>query len=429
MFIRKKPNKSGTFTVQVVQKDRATRKNRVIKTIGTSSDSTELASMVREAQDYIDDQNGPMLPMDYDDPFETSLEEFLEGISNAQLQVIGPELIFGTLYDEIGYDRIADEMFRHLVICRLFNPGSKLKMVEYLWRYMNVVYDVGKIYKFMDDLCYRKDKDCKKDKDGNPIKPRGDDIRTQVEKLSFAHTKKVCGESITVVFYDMTTLYFEAAEEDELRKAGFSKDGKHSNPQILLGLLVAPGGNPIGYEIYEGNIHEGKTLLPLIEKLAEKHGFDHPIVVADAGLLSKKNIKELTEGGYEYILGARVKNETQAVKDEIIALNLKNGEVKAISKDKGVRLIVSMSDKRAEKDTIMRKKEFMRLEKRYATGKLTKASINNRGYNKYLKMDGEVKVEIDMERFNADSVWDGIKGFVTNTTIKENEVLNSYSNL
>ena len=159
MFIRKKPNKSGTFTVQVVQKDRATRKNRVIKTIGTSSDSTELASMVREAQDYIDDQNGPMLPMDYDDPFETSLEEFLEGISNAQLQVIGPELIFGTLYDEIGYDRIADEMFRHLVICRLFNPGSKLKMVEYLWRYMNVVYDVGKIYKFMDDLCYRKDKD------------------------------------------------------------------------------------------------------------------------------------------------------------------------------------------------------------------------------------------------------------------------------
>ena len=429
MFIRKKPNKSGTFTVQVVQKDRATRKNRVIKTIGTSSDSTELASMVREAQDYIDDQNGPMLPMDYDDPFETSLEEFLEGILNAQLQVIGPELIFGTLYDEIGYDRIADEMFRHLVICRLFNPGSKLKMVEYLWRYMNVVYDVGKIYKFMDDLCYRKDKDCKKDKDGNAIKPRGDDIRTQVEKLSFAHTKKVCGESITVVFYDMTTLYFEAAEEDELRKAGFSKDGKHSNPQILLGLLVAPGGNPIGYEIYEGNIHEGKTLLPLIEKLAEKHGFDHPIVVADAGLLSKKNIKELTEGGYEYILGARVKNETQAVKDEIIALNLKNGEVKAISKDKGVRLIVSMSDKRAEKDTIMRKKELMRLEKRYATGKLTKASINNRGYNKYLKMDGEVKVEIDMERFNADSVWDGIKGFVTNTTIKENEVLNSYSNL
>lgn len=71
----------------------------------------------------------------------------------------------------------------------------------------------------------------------------------------------------------------------------------------------------------------------------------------------------------------------------------------------------------------------MRLEKWYATGKLTKTSINNRGYNKYLKMDGEVKVEIDMDKFNADSVWDGIKGIVTNTTIKESEVLDSYSNL
>lgn len=181
-------------------------------------------------------------------------------------------------------------------------------------------------------------------------------IKTQVEKISFAHTKKICGESISVVFYDMTTLYFEAAEEDDLRKAGFSKDGKHSNPQIFLGLLVAPGGNPIGYEIYEGNIHEGKTLVPLVEKLAKKHGFDHPIVVADAGLLSKKNIKELTEGGYEYILGARVKNETQAIKDEIIGLNQKNGDVKVINKDNGVRLIVSMSDKRAKKDAITRKK-------------------------------------------------------------------------
>lgn len=250
-----------------------------------------------------------------------------------------------------------------------------------------------------------------------------------MEKISFAHTKKICGESISVVFYDMTTLYFEAAEEDDLRKAGFSKDGKHSNPQIFLGLLVAPGGNPIGYEIYEGNIHEGKTLVPLVEKLAKKHGFDHPIVVADAGLLSKKNIKELTEGGYEYILGARVKNETQAIKDEIIGLNQKNGDVKVINKDNGVRLIVSMSDKRAKKDAITRKKGLMRLEKWYATGKLTKTSINNRGYNKYLKMDGEVKVEIDMDKFNADSVWDGIKGIVTNTTIKESEVLDSYSNL
>ena len=429
MFVRKKPNNSGSYTVQVVHKDRRTRKNNVVKTIGTSSDATELASMVRKARDYIDEQKGPMLPMDYHDPFETSLEEFLSGISNAQLQVIGPELVFGTLYDEIGYNRIPDEMFRHLVICRMFNPGSKLRTAEYLWRYMNVTYDVEKIYKFLDNLCHRKEKDCKKDAAGRAVKPCGDDIKAQVERISFAHTKRVCGDAISVVFYDMTTLYFEAAEEDDLRKAGFSKDGKHSNPQILLGLLVATGGNPIGYEVYEGNIHEGKTMVPLIEKLAGKHGFSHPIVVADAGLLSNKNIQELTDGGYEYILGARVRNETQAIKDEIVSLQLKNGDVKAIDKGNGVRLIVSMSDKRAKKDAFTRKKGLARLEKRYATGKLTKASINNRGYNKYLKMEGDVKVEIDRDKFNADSVWDGIKGFVTNTSMDEGLVLDKYSNL
>lgn len=67
-----------------------------------------------------------------------------------------------------------------------------------------------------------------------------------------------------------------------MRKAGFSKDGKHSCPQIFLGLLVTTGGNPIGYEIYEGNIFEGHTLIPVIEKLASTHGFSHPIVIADA---------------------------------------------------------------------------------------------------------------------------------------------------
>ncbi|MFS2923114.1 transposase [Bacteroides sp. 90-K9/2] len=132
------------------------------------------------------------------------------------------------------------------------------------------------------------------------------DIQSQVEKISFKHTRKVIGGSIEVVFYDTTTLYFEATDEDDLRIPSFSKDGKHSCPQIFLRLLVAARGKPIGYEIYEGNIFEGNTLIPVIENLAKKHGFTHPIVVVDAGLLSKNNIKSLEEQGYEYILGARI---------------------------------------------------------------------------------------------------------------------------
>ena len=206
---------------------------------------------------------------------------------------------------------------------------------------------------------------------------------------------------ISVVFYDMTTLYFEAAQEDDLRKTGFSKDGKHACPQIFLGLLVAPGGNPIGYEIYEGNIHEGKTLIPVVEAPAGKHGFDHPIVVADAGLLSKTNIEELTKNGYEYIIGARVKNESEDTKQSIIGMELQYGDIRVIDKEDGVRLIVSKSEKRAKKDAHARKKGMERLQKRFETGRLTKANINRRGYK---KMEGDVKISIDMEKYEADAV-------------------------
>ena len=204
------------------------------------------------------------------------------------------------------------------------------------------------------------------------------------------------GDGISVCFYDMTTLYFEAAEEDDLRKCGFSKDGKHSCPQIFLGLLVASGGNPIGYEIYEGNISEGHTMIPLIRKLASRFGFDKPIVVADAGLLSKANIEELTKDGYQYILGARPKSESEKVKEQILSLGMKYGDVVEIE---------------------------------MAGGRLTKQNINNRGYNKYLKMEGEVTISINMERYEADAAWDGIKGYVTNTTLEKGEVIASYSNL
>ncbi|MBR3480367.1 MAG: transposase, partial [Prevotella sp.] len=91
---------------------------------------------------------------------------------------------------------------------------------------------------------------------------------------------------------------------------------------------------PIGYEIFEGNIFEGKTLIPVIERLAKKFGFDHPIVVADSVLLSKANMEELAKNGYEYIIGARVKNETDEVKQAIIAMDLQYGDVKVIDKQK-----------------------------------------------------------------------------------------------
>jgi transposase len=116
---------------------------------------------------------------------------------------------------------------------------------------------------------------------------------------------------IGVVFYDMTTLYFEASDEDDLRKTGFSKDGKHQCPQIFLGLLVAPEGNPIGYGIFEGNVFDGHTFIPVLQKTAEHFSLGKPVVIADAGLLSEDNITALEQNGYRYILGARPKNKAE----------------------------------------------------------------------------------------------------------------------
>ena len=174
--------------------------------------------------------------------------------------------------------------------------------------------------------------------------------------------------------YDMTTLYFEAAQEDDLRKTGFSKDGKHSRPQIFLGLLVTTGGNPIGLRIYEGNIHEGKTLVPMIKDLAGRHGFDHPVVIADAGLLSKKKYRRLgrLRNTSTYLVrGLRVR--LAEVKEAILGMNLEDGDVRCIDKANGVRLIVSMSYKRAAKDEAMRKKGLQRLEKRFQNRQVDKS--------------------------------------------------------
>lgn len=227
----------------------------------------------------------------------------------------------------------------------------------------------------------------------------------------------------------MTTLHFEASDEDDLRKTGFSKTGKHQKPQIYLGLLVSMGGYPIGYDIFEGNIYEGHTLIPFLQKFEQKYSLDKPIVVADAGLLTNKNIAALESNQYEYILGARIKNESDTIKNQILALSLESGMSAAIEKSFGQRLIVSYSETRAKKDAHNRKRGLVKLEKNLKSGKLTKSNINKRGYNKYLRLEGEIKIKIDYEKFAQDSNWDGLKGYITNTRLNNQNVIENYSNL
>ncbi|MEA1897913.1 MAG: IS1634 family transposase [Bacteroidota bacterium] len=337
------------------------------------------------------------------------IENFVNSIANDHLQIVGTELILGKIYNKIGFpDDGCPNYFKNLVLCRLVYPGSKLKTVDYFKRHLVMNVSVYSVYRFLDELNAK--------------------LKPTIEQISFGHTKKVLKGKIGVVFYDMTTLYFEASEEDDYRIPGFNKDGKHQHPQIMIGLLVSSQGYPIGYQIFEGNTSETKTLIPVLEVFQKKFDIGRPIIVADAALLSQKNIDALRENGYEYILGGRLKNETEVIKTKIIELEVEQGKPKEL-KSKNGRLIVSYSLQRAHNDKKNRKKGLIRLEKRVRTGKLSKEHINNRGYNKYLKLSGEVNITIDYEKYEADSVWDGLKGYVTNTSLSRNKVIKNYSQL
>ncbi len=161
----------------------------------------------------------------------------------------------------------------------------------------------------------------------------------------------------------MTTLYFESEDEDDLRKIGFSKDGKFQNPQIMLGLLVGQDGYPIGYDIFEGNTFEGHTLLPTLKKIKAKYGFEKPIVVADAALLSKDNLGNLAKQNYQFIIGGRIKNESDKIKQKILkrAEGLKDGHSFSLKKLDRTRLIITYSDKRQKKDAYNRERGLAKL--------------------------------------------------------------------
>jgi len=404
MFLRKLKNRSGSISIQIISKTNG--KYKVVKTIGSSKNEQEIEKLYLLGKQEL--ERISIQPKLFVSESDVIVEQVFSALQNSSVKTVGPEIIFGKIYDYIGFNAIDEELFRHLVVARLAFPLSKLKTIEYLYRFQGVMVDIDAVYRFLDKL--------------------NNKLKSKVEQIAFAHTKKILNDSISVVFYDMTTLYFEASDEDDLRKTGFSKDGKHHCPQIFLGLLVGLGGYAIGYDIFEGSIYEGHTLIPFLEKVSQKFNLEKPIVVADAGLLSNDNIKALEDKNYEYIIGARIKNESQKIKQQILEKQFKDGETIKIEKENN-RLIVAYANNRATKDEHNRKRGLQRLEKQIKKGRFTKSNINNKGYNKYLKMKGDVMIEIDYEKFNADKCWDGLKGYITNTKLNDKQVMENYKNL
>lgn len=392
-------------SVQVLEK--RSGKSVLVKTVGSSADHKQVADLLEKGKKLINELKG-QTNLNFEIGNEEQLIDlFFNGIREVSL--VGPDLLLGKLFDEIGFNVIKDDLFRQLVITRLCYPTSKLKTIDYLFKHKGVSIDVERVYRYLDKLNSKQ--------------------KQKVQQISYDHTLKVLNNELNLVFYDVTTLYFEAEDEDDLRKTGFSKDGKHKQPQIVLGLLVSNYGYPLAYEMFEGNKYEGHTMLPVIEAFKSKFDLKQLVVIADAGLMSNDNITELQNKNYQYIIGARLKNESKSIQEQILDMPLKNGDSAIIIKDENSRIIVSYSDARAARDAANRKRGLQKLEKNIAKGKLTKQHINNRGYNKYLKLEGNIKISINEEKYKADSKWDGLKGYATNSPLTKDQIIENYKQL
>jgi len=404
VFIRKKLNNSGSISIQILKKKG--RSNILVKTIGSSADPVIIDSLYKQGLQFIEQEKN-QLALDFSYDEQKWFEQNFQSIKSIRL--LGPELLLGKLYDEIGFNKIQEELFRHLVISRIINPGSKLQTSRYLTSYFGVEYSARQIYTYMDKL-YNKQ-------------------QQEVEQISYEHTLNILSGDLSVVFYDVTTLYFEIEHEDELRAMGFSKDGKHKHPQIILGLLVSYGGYPLAYHMHRGDTYEGNTMLPILDTFKSRFKLNNLMVIADAGLINKTNIETLKTNSYEFIIGARIKVENAQIKEKIRNHKFIDGGNFIISKEDGSKLIINYSKKRANKDLSNRQIGLQKLEKKLNARNLTKSNINNRGYNKYLDIEGEMTIKINYEKFIEDQKWDGLKGYVTNTNLPTDIVLSNYKEL
>ena len=441
--VRKKKNQSGSISVQIV--DRTNRGYKVVETLGCSDDETEIDKLHQKAILRINDLSQNLFSKSLDETSETLLlKKLLSKLTTQDFIPIGDELIFGKIFNNIGCNNLFNNvksirkqedknfLFKSLVISRLLYPGSKLELINYLSYFKNIDITSDKIYRFLDSL-YQ------------------DEIKSRIETCVFEHTKRVMNGEIIVTFYDVTTLYFESESEDDLRRVGFSKEGKIARPQIQLGLFTTLEGYPLSFEVYEGNKYEGHTLIDVLKKFQDRFQLDKkPIVVADRGMLNNDNIAYLENNNYKYILAYKIKNISNDLKEEIKNLTFIDDNVthniefkKVISfadeNDKkqtihvNQRLVLSYSTQRAKKDRYNRNKAVQRLENKIKSSKtITKKDLKLSYYAKYIDLDdnnSKITFNINNQKIIEDEKLDGIKGFVTNDfTLTANEIIEHYNN-
>ena len=185
----------------------------------------------------------------------------------------------------LGFERAAggDEVFAQLVLARIIEPTSKLDSAR-------VLEEAG-----VEAVSYR------------TLKRRLPEYAEQAwrQRLSAACAGHAGLGPASLVLYDVSTLYFETDAGNGFREPGFSKE-RRLDPQITVGLLTDQAGFPLMVSAFEGNKAETKTMLPVIREFMAAHQLPDVTVVADAGMVSEANQKQIEAAGLSFILGQRI---------------------------------------------------------------------------------------------------------------------------
>lgn len=398
--IRTTKTPSKATAVQIVRYEN--RKLIVAAHIGSSHNEEELIALKKAAALWIEKESKqhPLFPV----------------LSHANLipldkcQYLG--ILYGFIYETLmqvikhfGFCSLTErKMFADLVLIRIVEPASKLHSLELLETYFNIKYRRKDFYRYLPEFVSLKD---------------------QAESKIIALAKKEFNFDFSLVFYDVTTLYFETFEPDELRKPGFSKDNKSQQPQILVGLIVDAQGFPAAYEMFEGNTFEGHTLIPIISAFKSKHGINTLTVVADAAMISMDNVKALAANKLSYIVGARLGNlPLKLIREISTGLKQQDGASLRVTTERGM-LICDFKLKRFRKDKHEMDKQITKAKQLLAHPAKAKRI-------KFVKGRGKTKLELNDELIEKTESLLGIKGYYTNLSEQEADnqtIIRQYHNL
>lgn len=265
-------------------------------------------------------------------------------------------------------------------------------------------------------------------------------LKEQIQERIYRTGRDLFNQRLDVVFYDVTTFYFESEKEIEgtLRQKGFSKDGKIGNTQVLMGLLIDKDKQPVAYQVFKGDLYEGHTFRDALTSLKQRYQVDQIIVVADRGMLSKENLQELTGNhGYQYILGERLKSLPRHIQQPL--LDLKNyqkewvvDEQKSVVikhmmvEHEGRRIIGTWSAVRAEKD---RNERLERIDKAELLAR-NPSLLKKKAAHYFLRNDQQENYQLDQEKITRSERFDGFLAIATNVRdIDTAVILDHYKHL